>query len=153
VTEIDLQVLANKRNELLLAEVAAWLHNWQKCIDMAIASHWQKSQHIDSSKIDKWQKRDSQWKPGEFSKVLEKHTVDMCSDSVDFKTLAEEGSNPQTRGLRSSHYLSRVLAQGHNVGHVEKELEEEENQDLATDFIASPCGFESKKPEGFLKNS
>ena len=33
---IDLTVLANKRDELLLAEVAAWLHDMGKCSDEMI---------------------------------------------------------------------------------------------------------------------
>ena len=33
----DLTRLQENREALLLAEVAAWLHDWQKCIDMAVA--------------------------------------------------------------------------------------------------------------------
>jgi len=147
----DLKALREKREEILKAELAAWLHDWQKCIDMAIASHWKKSKYVEQSKIQEWQKRGSQWKPGEFSQVLQTHSVDICHDHIDLKTLAEEGANPKTKGLNSPHYLSRTLARSHGIGHVEKELKENENLDLSTDYLASPLGNEPHNPTGFLQ--
>jgi hypothetical protein len=35
----SLEPLIKHKDVMLMAEIAAWLHNWQKCIDMFVASH------------------------------------------------------------------------------------------------------------------
>ncbi len=50
----QLDILAQHCNELLLAEVAGWVHDWQKCIDMKLASDWRKGSKIDQNKIQQW---------------------------------------------------------------------------------------------------
>jgi HD superfamily phosphohydrolase YqeK len=54
----SLKILRDKRDVLLLAEVAGLLHDWQKCIDMAVASQWFKNRSLaETSKPSEWKSR------------------------------------------------------------------------------------------------
>ena len=143
-----LEVLQEKRESLLLAEVAALLHDWQKCIDMAVASHWQKNR-ILRHKADEWQKRSSSVKPSNFSKLLEKFLI-LDDTEIDLKTLCEEGKKPSSAGSHSNP-LVRLLGACHSLGHVEKELKENEANEQACDRVSSAFGFEFYEPEELFK--
>jgi len=147
-----LEKLAQNRDALLLAELAAWLHDWQKCIDMAIASHWSISScSICKQKISQWKQRGASYKPGDFSKALEGKSVDILDpNTINLKELTEKGREPSKAQNDPSH-LVKVLGKSHDVAHVEKELKDNENKDQATDHLSTAWGFEGNPPKGFLK--
>jgi len=149
---LDLEKLARSREALLLAELGAWLHDWQKCIDMAIASHWSNSSClICGGKISQWKQRGNSYKPGDFSKALEGKSVDIWdSSTISLKELTEKGREPSKAQNDPSH-LVKVLGKSHDVAHVEKELKDNENKDQATDYLCTAWGFEGNQPNGFLE--
>jgi len=146
----DLNTLATAQDNLLLAEVAAWVHDWQKCIDKKVASDWNNNPNVDKVKIHNWQQRDTTLKPGDFADVLEKLVPNLCVSGNNIKEIAELGRQP-SQARSSSNHLIRVLGQSHDVSHVEKELGDHESKDQATDWIASPFGWEPIQPDNLLK--
>jgi len=135
----DLKTLAKNRENILLAELAAWLHDWQKCIDMAIASHWKKSLYVDRKKIKQWQLRGKSLKLGNFAVVLDSN-LKVCSEMISIKDLTEAGKDP-SKSSRSPLKLIRILGYCHDKAHMEKELKNKENEELSTDWISSPFGL------------
>jgi len=146
----DLNKLVTAQDNLLLAEVAAWVHDWQKCIDMKVASDWNNNPNVNKVKIRNWQQRDTTLKPGDFADVLEKLVPNLCVSGNNIKEIAELGRQP-SQARSSSNHLIRVLGQSHDVSHVEKELGDHESKDQATDWIASPFGWEPIQPDNLLK--
>jgi len=149
---IDLSKLSDPeiRKAILLAEVAAWLHDWQKCIDMALTSHWHKNSFVDTNKIEDWKKRRTNLKPGDFSDILDKRDVNICEENVKLKELIEQGRQP-SKTKKSSLLIVRLLGKSHDIGHIEKELDDDENKLLATDWLCTSFGYEGEQPKGFLK--
>jgi len=149
---INLQVLADNRDALLLAEVAALLHDWQKCIDMAVASQWRKNPHLASTpKTNEWQKRGSYLKPGEFANALSSLHLQVGSNlPIDLKTLVEEGRNPSSAEKHSNPLVS-LLGMCHALAHVDKELGEQEQTEQACDRISTAFGFEDVQPTKLLE--
>jgi len=145
----SLNPLANNRDALLLAEVAALLHDWQKCIDMAIASSWQKSSTVARSKREDWQRRGKSLKPGGFAEFLEKINVAFQGESLDLKTLCQEGHDPSS-AKRHTSWLVQFLGECHALAHVDKELAEQEQLDQACDRISTAFGFEPVEPQELL---
>ncbi len=100
----QLGILAQHCNELLLAEVAGWVHDWQKCIDMKLASDWRKGSKIDQNKIQQWQQRGSSLEPRTFALRLQNLTLNLCASQGDLKTIVEIGRNP-SKAQKSSNLL------------------------------------------------
>jgi len=144
----DLNTLATARDNLLLAEVAAWVHDWQKCIDRKVASDWKNNPNVNKVKIRNWQQRGTTLKPSDFANVLEKLVPNLCGSGNNIKEIAELGRQP-SQARSSSNHLIRVLGQSHDVSHVEKEPGDHESK--ATDWIASPFGWEPIQPDNLLK--
>jgi len=149
---IDLNVLAKNRDALLLAEVAGLLHDWQKCIDMAVASQWSKNPRLAStSKLDDWKRRGSYLKPKNFADALSHISLQIDSNlSIDLKTLCEEGKDPSS-AKNHPNQLVVLLGTCHAEAHVEKELGGQEQPDTACDWISTAFGFENVQPEGLLQ--
>jgi hypothetical protein len=149
---IDLNVLAKNRDALLLAEVAGLLHDWQKCIDMAVASQWSKNPRLAStSKPDDWKRRGSYLKPKNFAGALSPISLQIDSNlSIDLKTLCEEGKDPSS-AKNHPNQLVVLLGTCHAEAHVEKELGGQEQPDTACDWISTAFGFENVQPEGLLQ--
>lgn len=147
----DLKDLRNKREEILKAELAAWLHDWQKCIDMTVASHWKRNKFVNRNKIQEWKKRGKECAPRKFSEILEKNTLFLCEKSEDFnvKNLIEIGREP-SKAEKNIAFLVRTLGRAHRSGHIEKELEVNECLELATDWLSTPLGYDHLQPSGFL---
>ncbi len=144
-----LKALADNRKNILLAELAAWLHDWHKSIDMAVASHWKKSLYVDKEKITQWQKRGKCLKPGNFASVLDDN-LQVCNEAIRIKEIIETGREP-SKASKSPLNIVQLLGYCHGKAHMEKELEEKENEKLSTDWISSPFGGEFTQPEGFLE--
>jgi len=152
----DLNTLATARDNLLLAEVAAWVHDWQKCIDMKVASDWNNNPNVNKVKIRNWQQRGTTLKPSDFANVLEKLVPNLCVSGNNIKEIAELGRQP-SQARSSSNHLIQVLGQSHDVAHIEKEshIEKElgvhKSKGKATDWISSPFGWEPIQPDNLLK--
>jgi hypothetical protein len=148
----SLKILRDKRDVLLLAEVAGLLHDWQKCIDMAVASQWFKNRSLaETSKPSEWKSRGSHLKPNKFADALSSISLQIDSNSsIDLKTLCEEGRNPSS-AKNHPNQLVVLLGKCHAEAHVEKELGEQEQPDTACDWISTAFGFENVQPEGLLQ--
>jgi len=146
----QLDVLEQQRNALLLAEIAGWLHDWQKCIDMKIASDWKESCSVDSQKRKQWEQRRKQINPKEFSSLLEKLSLCISSNCGNLKEVIEKGREP-SKASTSHNLLERVLGKSHDVAHVEKELGDQEHREHSTDWLSSPFGWESVQPDNLFK--
>lgn len=147
----ELEMLMKKYHEqILLAEVAAWLHDWQKCIDMAVASHWSKKSSMSHEKIRRWRERGKILKPGDFSQLIEAFQLNDGPNNINMKLLCEKGRNP-SEAENHPNSLVKLLGACHDIAHVEKELEENEAADQATDWIAQAFGYEDIQPRQLLK--
>jgi hypothetical protein len=146
----DLNTLATARDNLLLAEVAAWVHDWQKCIDKKVASDGNNNLNVDKVKIHNCQQRGATLKPSDFANVLGKLVPNLCASKDNIKEIAERGRQP-SNARSSSNHLIQVLGQSHDVAHIEKELGVHESKGKATDWISSPFGWEPIQPDNLLK--
>lgn len=105
----DLKDLADKRNQLWLAEVAAWLHDMGKCNDeMIISGAWDKP---DDFKYNL---------KTEYFDLLGDHTIDLLGKEICFKDLIEN-SSPKKASEDDIPWLIRVLGRCHGAAHIEKE--------------------------------
>ncbi len=107
----SLQVLADKRKELLLAEVAAWLHDMGKCAD----------EHITNQASDKPSGYSYKYKTGQSHRLPSNLSVNLLGETISLKGLIEQGM-PRIINDASQPWLLRVLGKCHAVSHVEKEL-------------------------------
>lgn len=115
----SLQVLANHRDALLLAEVAAWLHDIGKCAD----------EHIINQASDKPQNYSYKYKTAQSNRLPSMLTeINLLGESVSVQTLIEQGM-PRIISDTSQLWLLRALGKCHAVSHVEKELSD---RDTAT---------------------
>lgn len=155
---VDLEVLRTNREALLLAEVAAWLHNWDKCIDMMVAAHWKKnSSSTVKTKADVWLNRKNSIKPGDFSQLLEQSVLPglLGGQEINFKELCETGRKPSS-AENHSDWRVKLLGKCHDVAHSGKELDDQEMLNMACDRISTPFGFEYLEPDKlfeYLSNS
>jgi hypothetical protein len=100
------------RDNLLLAEVAAWLHDMGKCAD----------EHIINQASDRPQGYSYSYKT-EQSHRLPSGLPDVClmNETISVKDLIEQGM-PRVISDASKPWLLRVLGRCHSAAHVEKEL-------------------------------
>jgi len=145
-----LKKLKEYREQILLAEIAGWLHDWQKCIDMAVASHWQRNPLIPPEKVREWLGRGRTLRPGNFSLSLQAFRLTDDSQEIDMKTLCEKGRNPSTAEKHPNN-LVKLLGYCHSFAHVEKELEDNEALERACDQIAQGFGFDHISPHELFK--
>jgi len=112
----SLKVLHDNRDALLLAEVAAWLHDMGKCAD----------EHIINQASDKPQGYLYSYKTAK-SAHLPSSLPDVClmNETISVKDLIEQGM-PKVINDASKPWLLRVLGRCHSAAHVEKELPERE---------------------------
>lgn len=147
-----LEILHRHQKELLLAEVAALLHDWQKCIDMAVASGWRNNPHLNTTnKIQDWLQRGKFLRSGDFAQSLSEIILSLANQRIDLKTLCQEGKDPSS-ARKHSLSLVRILGECHGFAHVDKELEVNEQNDQACDRISTAFGFEPIEPEGLLNH-
>lgn len=120
----DLKRLADNRDALLLAEVAAFLHDWQKC-------------------IGQWKKLGAQFNPSDISSVLESFQTQNPLNPVEsasLKQIIEQGKDPK-KARHSSDWRVKLLGICHGVAHVDKPMVQ--GLGAQTDLIASVFGFET----------
>jgi len=105
----SLQILADNRDALLLAEVAAWLHNYEKCSDKHLRDHTQDPP--SGSVID----------PTQYLSLLGTHTIHLLGENVDLIDLIKKvSSSPDEVKDTSKEWLIRALGFCHSAAHTEK---------------------------------
>lgn len=134
----SLEVLKQYRDDLLLAEVAAWLHNWDKFNDKKIAADWGKGILVSQSKVNEWHARNLDFK------VFDSHLTTKRLMGITLKELAKFGSGVS---LTHPNEFANYLARCHGAAHIEKELGDGENTKLSCDFISSPFGVAQEWPQ------
>jgi len=126
---IDLQVLADNRDALLLAEVAAWLHDWEKCTDEHVQNH----------------AKDSATK-GPLPDLA------LYIPSLSVSLLGEALSLCSLLNRKGKSWLVSALSRCHRAAHLEKEEPPDKNvlkefnevgqQSIADTRLSSPFGYE-----------
>lgn len=133
----DLTSLANNSDSLLLAEVAAFLHDWQKCIGY-------------------WKKLGATFNPSDISSDLEKFQPQdplnpSTTESSSLKQLIEQGKDP-SKAKHSPDWRIRLLGACHDIAHVDKDQPGMKDLGQPTyDLIASVLGFETSPQESSSK--
>ena len=108
----SLQVLAKNRNALLLAEVAAWLHDMGKCAD----------EHIIKQASDGPSDYSYKYKTAQIGRLpATLPDINLFGEAVSVKELIEQGV-PRVISDTNRPWLLRALGKCHAVSHVEKEL-------------------------------
>ncbi len=141
---INLEELKSKQRDLLLAEMAALLHDMGKCTD----------EHIINQASDKPNGYTYRSKTAQ-SQLLppDLPCINLFGDSVLFRDLMEKGM-PRAIKKQSIPWIVRVLGRCHSVAHVEKELGDE---DKATKQLknntrsSSAYGFEGEAISGLTR--
>lgn len=115
----DLKILSEKRNDLLLAEVAAWLHDMGKCNDKFIdrnSNYNHKKDYFSGFE----QKQEIKTKHLFETKWINFSQARPICEKVIFKDFIEE-SRPSILKDNSYPWLLRILARCHGAAHIEKE--------------------------------
>jgi hypothetical protein len=139
----SLEALHNNRDALLLAEVAAWLHDMGKCAD----------EHIINQASDKPQGYAYSYKTAQ-SHRLPSGLPDVClmNETISVKDLIEQGM-PRVISDASKPWLLRSLGRCHSAAHVEKELSERETstkQPKDNTRLSTAFGFEGNPVTGLI---
>ncbi len=108
----SLNILAQHHHALLLAEVAAWLHDMGKCAD----------EHVIKQASDRPANYSYRYKTAQSGKLPAGLAINLFSETVSVKDLIEQGM-PILISDTSKPWLLRALGKCHAVAHVEKELE------------------------------
>ncbi len=142
----SLEVLVKNREHLLLAEVAAWLHNWDKFNDKKTAGDWDKGTIVPVTKREQWKKRERVLDFKGFESHLESQKLRIDhADEINLLELIKQG---QKTSLKHKNWVANYLARCHGAGHIEKEFNNNrENRDFSTDFISSPFGYPYDWPD------
>lgn len=133
----DLKVLAEKKRDLHLAEIGAWLHDMGKCSDEMI--EWQSKPRPTTIKF----KNRNDYKIY-FSYLLEKYAlerIDIARKSTSMKDLIELGVPGAIRDTNKD-WLIRYLGRCHASAHIEKEGNDGK-QTLTDTRLSGPFGFET----------
>ncbi len=113
---VDLKVLADHCKDLLLAEVAGWLHDMGKCAD----------EHIINQASDKPENYSYRYKTAQSHRLPPSlPDVRLMNEAISVKDLIEQGM-PRVISDASKPWLLRVLGRCHSAAHVEKELSDRE---------------------------
>ncbi len=154
---IDLSKLDDPevRKAIFLAELAAWLHDWQKCIDMKIAADWAKSKlPISKEKISQWKEINNTYPPKSFADALHslgEVTISQCTQPLKLGELIKLGKKPSDAKQHPCP-LVQLLGKCHDVAHMEKELGDQEYREFSTDWQSTIWGYFNGQPVDILKN-
>lgn len=131
----NLEVLAKNRDALLLAEVAAWLHDWKKCTD----------EHVVEN--SRGEKPDILIKPDDLLSLIPQWQLTFLGDSIEVqKLIRKEEDDSLEEERKANHWLVRALIACHSAAHTEKELVLFLFQQSASNaYKGTPFGFESEK--------
>lgn len=120
----DLKSLEQNREALMLAEVAALLHDWQKC-------------------IPQWKKHDVIFTPNSISSELDRHhPIDPFdhNNKLSLKEIIEDGRNPNSPQNNPNDWRISLLRICHDVAHIDKP--EEKGLGNESRLVGTIYGFE-----------
>ena len=129
----DLKDLADNRDALLLAEVAAWLHDYRKCSDeqVAVVSH-DNPNHLQGLSRDYINQL-----------ISNPPMIHLFGSSICINDLIKNSSMRLTVTDQSYDWLVRVMKRCHKAAHIEKEEADHTGKQYANDTrLANPFGFE-----------
>lgn len=133
----SLEVLAQYRDALLVAEVAAWLHDFWKCTD----------EHVEYAASDRSAGLTDTYRTKYLSLLGSQKIALPGEPSILLRTLVEEYMKIKDSEIvdLSKPWLARVLKLCHNVAHTEKEtvyhLIKQKRSDTRR---GNPFGYESE---------
>jgi len=116
--------LVKERENILLAEMAAWFHDWQKCIPF-------------------WRKHGAELNPGNIASKLDAYRPPLpgsTNASLSLKEIVEQGRNP-SQAKKSPDWRVRLLGICHDKAHFDKPEFQELGQQ--SDLISTVFGFET----------
>ena len=154
----DLKALREKRNEILKAELAAWLHDWKKCSDEHIKVVLWQQYNSDRTNFQRFcpgfVPHQAQGLPNSdfanrFFPNVASLSVDLCGTNKNLADLVREGR--RGREDTTLPHLIWLLRKGHHSAHIEKEKEDNELEGIQctyNPFPSSPFGFESDPLSG-----
>ena len=138
----QLDLLAQHRNELLLAEVAAWLHDMGKCAD----------EHVIYQASDRPSGYTYQYKTAHSSLIASAPALNLLGETIPFQSLVEQ-ARPGIVGDSSQPWLLRALGRCHRAAHIEKEEADYTGKQSAADTrISTAYGFELPPLSGLTTN-
>lgn len=108
----SLKVLADNRKDLLLAEVAAWLHDYEKCTDEHLRGTTKNAPLLEVG-------RD----PNQYLSLLGTHPIRLLGEEEKVtisELIIEKSSSPDFMVDASKKWLIRALGFCHSVAHTEK---------------------------------
>jgi hypothetical protein len=129
-----LEVLAEKRDDLLLAEIAAWLHDMGKCSD----------EMIEIQAIDKTITKTFDYKK-DFLYLLDPvdREITICTERVTIKELLEKGKPGNIKNTNSP-WIVRCLGRCHAAAHIEKEGQAKTKQSKNNTRLSNVFGLEGE---------
>lgn len=134
----DLKLLNDNRDALLLAEVAAWLHDMGKCAD----------EHIINQASDKPIGYKYDYKTAHFHFLASAPRLNLLSESIPLRELVEK-ARPKIADDPSHLWLLRTLGRCHGAAHVEKEEADSSGKQLQADTrLSDTFGFEREPLKG-----
>ncbi len=128
----DLKDIADKKNDLLLAEMGAWLHDYSKCSDENIAvqsSQPKNAQGLPKSYIDN---------------LLPKPQIgiSLFQKSISLNDLIKNGGGGDITDT-SQDWIIRTMRRCHKAAHIEKKVSDDTGKQPSLNTLPSnPFGFE-----------
>src|SRR5581483_7771563 len=144
MSDSDWNGLTHNFENILLGEMAALLHDWQKCLSNSVASHWNNNPALEQ-KATRWKGEGQSEVPGQFADLLAGLRIQTATGELDLKALCEQGRNPASAKECPNPWVS-LLGACHDVAHVEKGFKLHEFRGNATDRLSSAFGYEILEP-------
>lgn len=120
----NLEVLADNRKDLLLAEVAAWLHDWRKCTDRHVIKN-ARGEHANAPEV---------------RLVVPPLEITLLGRPIILQRLIKQKGN---------HWLELALKACHSAAHTEKEeVFLQFKQTINKTYKITPFGYKSENLEG-----
>jgi len=135
----DLSILRENQEALLLAEMAAWLHDMGKCSDEMI-----EKQASDCPALPRFQSNND-YKIA-FSDILNgsNQQISLLDERVTRKELVEKGGPSAIKNNSIQSLLIKYLGRCHAAAHIEKEGQADVKQTVSDTRLSSPFGHETE---------
>jgi hypothetical protein len=134
----NLNDLASHQSDLLLAEIAGWLHDMGKCAD----------EHITQQASDSPPGHSYQYKKAHSSLIPSSLTLSLLGETITLRDLVEK-ARPKVVADTSAPWLLRALGRCHAAAHIEKEEADDTGKQAYLDTrMSSAFGLESVPSAG-----
>ena len=138
----DLRVLADKKKDLHLAEIGAWLHDMGKCSDeMIILASWDKPPGFV-------------YKPKmAYTHLIGFNEIDLLGKKIPLSVLIEQGTPIAVERNNGEEWIVAALGRAHGSAHIEKEeaLTKQEKQDLEHNIKDIKKKIKKKREDAEIK--